>query len=87
MRQGQFAASIFFRENIAESDLELVHHRLQFVEGEMMFAPLNPEQGLMGKAGLFSELGIRQLSPRFSQVFRQLHIQALSHPKTVAKES
>ena len=50
-----------------------------------MFAALKPVQRGVGKAGFLAELEIRQLSSRFSQVFRQLNIQALSHPKTVAK--
>ena len=76
--------SVFFREYITQPDSELRHHRFQFVEGEVMFAPLNPVQRGVGDAGFPAELGIRHLSPRFSQELCQLDIHAFSHPQTVA---
>ena len=60
-------------------------YRLQFAEGEVMFAAFKPVQRGVGDAGFLTELGIRQLSPRFSQELCQLNIHAFSHPKTVAK--
>lgn len=49
----------------------------------MMLTMFQPVQRHVGEAGLLAELGIRKFTPRFAQVFRQLDIQAFSHPKTV----
>jgi len=82
--QGKAWGSVFVRENVAQFDLELVHHGFELAEGEVMFAPFKPMQRCVGDAGFLAKLGIRQFTPRFSQVFGQLDIQALSHPGTVA---
>lgn len=79
--------SEFVRENVTEPDFELCHHRLQLVEREVMFAAFKPVQRRVGDAGFFAELGIRKAPARLSQVFCQLDIQVLSHPKTLANKS
>jgi hypothetical protein len=52
-----------------------------------MFAPFKPVKRGVGDAGFLAELGIRKLTPRSTQVFAELDIQAFSHPKTLANQS
>ena len=73
------------REDVAELDLQLPQDRFQLVQGQVVLSPLDAMQGGMGNAHPLSELGVRQASPRFSQVFRQLSIQIPSHAGKLPK--
>ena len=50
-----------------------------------MLPSLDPVQGGMRNADPLPELGIRQASPCFSQVSRQLSIQISLHPENIGK--
>jgi len=73
------------RKHVAELDLQLDQDRFQLVQGQVMFSPIDPMQGGMRDAHPLPELGVRQASPRLSQVFRQLSIQITSHPGKLPK--
>lgn len=72
-------------KDVAQLDLELVHHGFELVEGDVVFALLDAEEGHVGNPGLFGELGIGHFTPGFAEVFGNLSIQALSHPGKVAR--
>ena len=79
--------SKLLRKHIAQPDFELIEERFQLVQGQVVFALLNPEQRHVRKTGLFAELGIAQLTPGFTQVLRQLTVKIALHPQKVAKQS
>jgi len=63
--------------HIAQPDLELVEERFQLVQGQVVFALLNPEQCHVRKTGRFAELGIAHLTPGFTREGGQLTVDAL----------
>jgi len=79
--------SVFVRKDVRQPNFELTHHGFQLVDGEVMLALFNAEQGHVGDAGFLSKLGIRQLAPGFAQEQGQLTIHAVLHPFRVSKQS
>jgi hypothetical protein len=75
---------IFLWKNVLQADLQLIEHRFQFVQCQMMFAALNPEKGLVGQADFFRKLGIRQKPPLPSQELCQLAIEVAIHATRLA---
>lgn len=76
---------VLFWKDVGELEFELLQKGLQFIEGEVMFALFDAEQGHGRETGSFTELGIGQFSSSFTQVVGELTVQTVSHPKKVAK--
>lgn len=87
MKRPGLNPSIFVRKNIADLDLQLVQHGFELVEGEVMLALFDAIKGHRCQSSFLGELGIRKLTPGFAQVFRELTVEAFSHPEKVAKET
>ena len=81
------AGSKFFRENVFEANLQLVEHRFQFVQCQMMFAVFDSEKRLMGQPDPFCKSGVRQRPPLLSQELCQLAIKISAHSRRVANNS
>ena len=78
--------SALVRKHVRNPQFELPQHRIQLVHSEMMLALFNPVQRHVGNTGLFGELGIREISPLFTQEGGQLTIEALSHSRSLANK-
>lgn len=68
------------REDVRELELELRHHRFEFFEGDVMFAPLKAVKGHDSHPSLLGEFGVRHVSSGFAEVFGELGVEALFHP-------
>lgn len=73
------AHSKFPRENILQSDFQLVQDGFQFVQGETMLAMLNAKKCLVRQARLFGELSVRKFAPFLSQKPGQLAVEIALH--------
>ena len=82
----KFKDSELVREHVRNPQFKLPQHRIQLVHSEMMFAFFNPVQRHVGNTGLFGELGIREISPLFTQEGGQLTVEALSHARSLANK-
>ena len=79
--------SKLLRKNILEPDAKLLDHRLQLVQGEMVFAALDPVEGGVGDADLLREFGVRKPASFFLQKRCELFFQMPPHIASMAESS